>query len=96
MLIYHKKDDMCSNAINVGDDFKKRRKSMKKGYKSTGNRKQHVIRAKVLKRVGRKKTGVSGNKKKQIRRKKTRSTGKKQLLKSNVQFLETLGLKVKA
>lgn len=74
MLIYH--SDHASSKTFY--DLKRKRKNVKKEYKSIDNRKQCVIRTKPL--------SVEDSKKSKKRKKK--------ISKKNIQFLEGLGLKV--
>lgn len=98
MLIYHKKndDDMYSNVDHSSENDKKLRNNSKRGYKSSIIRVPHVIRAKASKRVARKQLTRKSKPTVRIPRKRRISSGKKRLLKKNAQFLEDLGLKVKA
>lgn len=75
MLVYHSRNAK-SKILN---DFKNKRKNMKKEYKSIDNRKYCVIRAKASSGKSQKKSGKQ----------------KKKISKKNIQFLEGLGLKVK-
>lgn len=97
MLIYHKKDDdIYSNTHRTSKVYKTLRKISKRAYKSAITQAPHVIPARASKRVARKKltrkskVGIKSPKKRRV------PSGKKRLLKKNAQFLEDLGLKVKA
>lgn len=95
MLIYHCHTNNPGPKMNSA---KNERKSKKKGYKKTGQRKTICY---SIKSVGageskkKKKSKVSRKKNRVLRKKKTKISRKKNFLKKNVQFLEGLGLKVK-
>lgn len=76
MIIYH--SDNARSKIFNDLKRKRKRKNVKKEYKSIDNQEQRVIRAKPL--------GVEDSKKSKKLKKK--------LSKINIQFLEGLGLKV--